>query len=864
MAPGRGASGDLRPLRPTLLRPGPRRGHLPDQPRQPVRRRLRPLAPGREAAGRPRAGPGLQPEARRGRLALGPFGGRDRHRRHAVPGRFRHRRARPARHRRAARHPPGHPRAPRRQRRADGPGRRQRRRSGRRHGDGRLLHAFRDRPPAGRRGRGDRRSDRPGAGRRAPRRRGLAGDARHAEGRPDRAGNAAALRRRRRGRRRPRFPQLARQQLHLPRLPRLRLRRQPAVRAADDRLGGRGLRPRAAARGGLPGFRRVPRPGAAAAGGHRLRLAPGPADGHQVQPALAGAPLGAHGRDRRQAHRRAGRRHRRAHVRRPVHRDRLQPQRPEHSAAQAQAQQRHRPRRLRPARARRPGADQHHRDLPARRAVPDPGRPPAEHGARHPRSAATPAGAAVPAPGRLRALRLVHRLPADRALHHQPQARHPVDPGQGLQRHDLRPLQPGRELAPRPAADRRPHHARRRPGVQRRRARGRDRRCDPQLAGPPPRRAARGPRRGPRADPLRPLPGRLPAGLQGALQRRAGGGRRRRDRADHRRRQPGDDPLPALRQPRLGNAVQGVRPRRADRAVTGAADAGAPGPAGDRRGAARGARRRRRHADGDDPRLRPADPLGRAHRPRRRARQLPGGVPRRLAGAGRKRPVQRPGAGRRPLLARGRHRPRLLPLPPPGRHRLLPGVHGTDADRQSGPGPAGRRPVQGAVRPRRRRRSGAAGGADPRGHCRRARPGGERRPGPDLAPLLQPGRGDAADQLLPARRGRRAETLPVVQARQPRRRRAAAAPADVRDLRLLAADGGHPPARRQGRPRRHPLVGPARGLPHRDPRPDEGADGQERGDRAGGRQGRVRPEAGSRGLATARRSRPRASPATRR
>ena len=36
---------------------------------------------------------------------------------------------------------------------------------------------------------------------------------------------------------------------------------------------------------------------------------------------------------------------------------------------------------------------------------------------------------------------------------------------------------------------------------------------------------------------------------------------------------------------------------------------------------------------------------------------------------------------------------------------------------------------------------------------------------------------------------------------------------------------------------------PARGLPHRDPRPDEGADGQERADRAGGREGRVRGQA---------------------
>ena len=40
----------------------------------------------------------------------------------------------------------------------------------------------------------------------------------------------------------------------------------------------------------------------------------------------------------------------------------------------------------------------------------------------------------------------------------------------------------------------------------------------------------------------------------------------------------------------------------------------------------------------------------------------------------------------------------------------------------------------------------------------------------------------------------------------------------VGDLRLQPGDGGRPPARRQRRPRRHPLERPAGGLPHRDPR----------------------------------------------
>ena len=44
-------------------------------------------------------------------------------------------------------------------------------------------------------------------------------------------------------------------------------------------------------------------------------------------------------------------------------------------------------------------------------------------------------------------------------------------------------------------------------------------------------------------------------------------------------------------------------------------------------------------------------------------------------------------------------------------------------------------------------------------------------------------------------------------------------------------------------PRRHPLVGPAGGFPHRGPGPRQGAERQECGDRAGRRQGRLRAEA---------------------
>ena len=76
---------------------------------------------------------------------------------------------------------------------------------------------------------------------------------------------------------------------------------------------------------------------------------------------------------------------------------------------------------------------------------------------------------------------------------------------------------------------------------------------------------------------------------------------------------------------------------------------------------------------------------------------------------------------------------------------------------------------------------------------------------------------------------------PVVrdQGRQRQGRGHGVAAAAVRDLRALAQARGHPPARRQGRARRPPLERPPRRLPHRDPRPDEDADGQERHHRPG-------------------------------
>ena len=70
-----------------------------------------------------------------------------------------------------------------------------------------------------------------------------------------------------------------------------------------------------------------------------------------------------------------------------------------------------------------------------------------------------------------------------------------------------------------------------------------------------------------------------------------------------------------------------------------------------------------------------------------------------------------------------------------------------------------------------------------------------------------------------------------------------AAASSGRGVRLLAARGSHPSARRQGGARRHPLVRPARGFPHRSAGAHEGADGEERRHRAGRFQRRFRGEA---------------------
>ena len=203
-------------------------------------------------------------------------------------------------------------------------------------------------------------------------------------------------------------------------------------------------------------------------------------------------------------------------------------------------------------------------------------------------------------------------------------------------------------------------------------------------------------------------------------------------------------------------------------------------------------------------------------------------------------------------MARDRRAARLLQISAPGRHRLQRGLYPGRAGRQS----RDRGHVAGAVRgPARPRPAGrAAGGARRNGgaarllplghgpHRGRARGGGEPRRGPHPAQLSRRHRRHAAHEPLPDGRRQRAEALSFVQARPAPDTRTAGAAAPIRDLRLFAACRGGASARRRRGARRHPLVGPARGFPHRGAGAGQGADGEERGDRAGRLQGRFRAQ----------------------
>ena len=190
------------------------------------------------------------------------------------------------------------------------------------------------------------------------------------------------------------------------------------------------------------------------------------------------------------------------------------------------------------------------------------------------------------------------------------------------------------------------------------------------------------------------------------------------------------------------------------------------------------------------------------------ARDLPGRVRAGLAGRGRERRLQPPRPCGATHRARDHDPARDREVPAPGGKHLQPGIHGGRARRAPGHRPRPRRAVRAPARPGASGRRGRAG-TIARGPARRHRSTASRastRTGSCAA--SSSGSGRAADELLPGGRGRAREAVPLAQARSEADPGSARAAADVRDLRLLAAGRGGAPARRQGRPRRHPLVGP--------------------------------------------------------
>ncbi len=237
--------------------------------------------------------------------------------------------------------------------------------------------------------------------------------------------------------------------------------------------------------------------------------------------------------------------------------------------------------------------------------------------------------------------------------------------------------------------------------------------------------------------------------------------------------------------------------------------------------------------------------------------QRPGAVPGRnpggLGGLQRDRRLQRAGARCPADLAAGDAVAVLREVPQAGQLAVRARLHRARARQQHRHHPLAGAAVRGEVRSEQhagRRRPGPDRAADlARGPDRgRARRGGKPRPRPDPEVVPHPDQGHAAHQLLPARRRRAAQSVHLTQARAVRDPGAARAAAAVRDLRLLAAGRGGAPALRRGRPGRVALVGPPRRLPHRGPGAGQGADGQEHGDRARRRQGRVLLQAAARPL----------------
>ena len=242
-------------------------------------------------------------------------------------------------------------------------------------------------------------------------------------------------------------------------------------------------------------------------------------------------------------------------------------------------------------------------------------------------------------------------------------------------------------------------------------------------------------------------------------------------------------------------------------------------------------------------------------------RCVPGG-PARLRGQRRLQPADRV---ERRRLARGGHPAGVCRLSAPARLAVRPALSGRHA------APPRRRRARSAGAVPSAPQSGSQGrhqgprggrGADPQAHRRRAERRAEPGRGPHPAAVPEPDRRNRAHQLLPGGRRRPAARDHHLQVRRQGLGPGAAAASLPRDLGLLAARGRRAPALRADRARRHPLVGPGAGFPHRDPRAGAGAARQERGDRADRRQGRLPAQADAALAAAATPCRPRASPPT--
>ena len=309
------------------------------------------------------------------------------------------------------------------------------------------------------------------------------------------------------------------------------------------------------------------------------------------------------------------------------------------------------------------------------------------------------------------------------------------------------------------------------------------------------------------------VPARVPRRPAGAL----GGGRRAADGGPGGRGGARPVALPAAGGAAGRAALQGLPARRAGVAVRRPADVRVARADRDRRAALPGHAARGRA--GVAVRLRAAG--ARAGRRRRDPRPLPRGLRARLGRRGRAGRLQRADHRRRARLARGDDAARGRALPAPGRDPVQRPLHGGDAARRIRAWP--RRwsscSTRASIPTRRPRRRGRRGGRD-RG-ARSTRSTRSTRTGSCAASSRSCRRCCAPTTTCD-------EAVRVVQARPDAGPADAAAAAALRDLRALAAGRGRAPARRLGRARRPALVGPARGLPHRDPRPDEGADGQER------------------------------------